>query len=158
MNTPINRGRSAAHLLLFLVLCFAAAAGGALFPPGPDYAALQRPAFAPPNWVFGPVWTLLYLMIAVAGWRLWRRAGWSHRASRLWLLQIGLNALWTPLFFGLQWRGVALLEIVLLWAAILATIFAARAVDRPASWLLVPYLCWVSFASVLNAGFWWLNR
>lgn len=158
MDTPTTRGRGAAHLLLFLALCFGAAAGGALFPPGPDYAALQRPAFAPPNWLFGPVWTVLYVMIAVAGWRLWRQVGWTHRATRLWLLQIGLNTLWTPLFFGLQWRGVALVEIVLLWVAILATVVAARAVDRPASWLLVPYLAWVSFASVLNAGFWWLNR
>jgi translocator protein len=157
MDAP-RRGRDAAHLLLFLALCFGAAAGGALWPPGPEYAALQRPAFAPPNWLFGPVWTLLYLLIAVAGWRLWRRGGWASPALRLWLLQLALNALWTPLFFGLQWRGLALVEMSLLWASILACLLAARRRDRGAAWLLLPYLGWVGFAWALNAAFWWLNR
>ena len=145
-------------LLLFIILSFAAAAGGALFPPGAWYAELSRPAFAPPNWVFGPVWTLLYLMIAIAGWLVWRVTGWRSRPMALWGAQLALNALWTPLFFGLHWLGVALLEMTALWLVILLTVRTFFRVSRPAGVLMVPYLAWVSFAWVLNLGFWWLNR
>ncbi len=147
-----------AVLPLFLALVFCAALGGALFPPGPEYAALQRPSFAPPNWLFGPVWTLLYVLIAVAGWRVWRRVGWATGAMRLWLAQLALNALWTPLFFGLGWRAVALLEMAALWVTIALCLRAFGRIDRGSAWMLAPYLAWVSFAWVLNAGFWWLNR
>jgi len=156
MNT--HAARQWAVLLLFVALTFLAALGGALFPPGADYAALRRPSFAPPNWVFGPVWTLLYLLIAVAGWRVWRRVGWRSPALRLWLTQLLLNGLWTPIFFGLGWLGVALLEMALLWIAIALCLAASWRVDRAAGLMLLPYLAWVSFAFVLNAGFWWLNR
>lgn len=150
--------RSAAALLLFLALSFLAALGGALFPPGEDYARLVRPAFAPPSWLFGPVWTALYIMMAVAAWRVWQRVGAWSPALRAWYLQLALNAAWTPLFFGLGWRGVALLEMIALWLVILITAQRFRPHDRTAFWLLLPYLAWVSFAMVLNAGFWWLNR
>lgn len=145
-------------LTIFLLLAFVAAAPGALFPPGAWYAALERPVYAPPNWVFGPVWTLLYIGIGVSGWLVWRRIGLRTGAMRLWGAQLLLNALWTPLFFGLNWLGVALVEMAVLWVAILLCIRLFWNTSRPASILLMPYLAWVSFAWLLNAGFWWLNR
>ena len=145
-------------LVIFVALSFAAAAPGAWFAPGAWYASLQRPWFAPPNWVFGPVWTLLYGMIACAGWLVWRAAGTRSRAMAAWALQLVLNALWTPIFFGAHWLALALAEITLLWLAILACVLVFREVSRLASWLMVPYLAWVGFAWLLNAGFWALNR
>lgn len=145
-------------LAAFLLLAFVAAAPGALLPPGAWYAALERPFYAPPNWVFGPVWTLLYIGIAVSGWLVWRRIGLRSAAMGLWGAQLLLNALWTPLFFGLNWLGVALVEMAVLWVAILLCIRLFWNISRPASILLMPYLAWVSFAWLLNAGFWWLNR
>lgn len=146
-------------LAAFIALAFCAALGGALFPPGAEFAALTRPAFAPPNWLFGPVWTLLYLMMALAAWLVYRRGGGAWSAPlRAWYLQLALNAAWTPLFFGLAWRGVALLEMAALWIMIVVTIRRFAPQSRAAAWLLAPYLAWVSFAFVLNAAFWWLNR
>ncbi len=158
MQTTKRGWKSWVGLLLFLVLAFLAASPGALFPPGAWYASLQPPFYAPPNWIFGPVWTLLYIGIAVSGWLVWRRRGLQTREMGLWAMQLLLNALWTPLFFGLNWLGVALVEMALLWLAILVCTRAFWNVSRPASVLLMPYLVWVSFAWLLNAGFWWLNR
>lgn len=150
--------KSWAVLAIFVLLAFLAAAPGAMFPPGVWYTTLERPFYAPPSWVFGPVWTLLYIGIAVAGWLVWRRIGLRTGPMRLWGTQLLLNALWTPLFFGLNWLGVALFEMALLWLAILFCIRSFWRVSRPAAILLMPYLAWVSFAWLLNAGFWWLNR
>lgn len=143
----------------WLLACFAAAAMGGWFPPGEWYASLQKPAWNPPGWIFGPVWTALYTMMAVAAWLVWRQGGWEkqRRPLLIFLAQLTLNALWTPLFFGLHWPGVAFAEIMLLWLAIAATIAAFRPVSRPAMLLLVPYLAWVSFAAVLNFTLWRLN-
>nr|WP_282452942.1 TspO/MBR family protein [Lysobacter sp. CAU 1642] len=141
-----------------MALSFAAALGGALFPPDEDYARLVRPSFAPPGWLFGPVWTLLYVMMAVAAWRVWSKTGAWSAPLRAWYLQLTLNAAWTPLFFGLGWRGVALLEMAVLWALILATALRFRPHSGLAFGLMLPYLAWVSFAWVLNGAFWWLNR
>jgi len=143
----------------WLLLCFAAASMGALFMPGEWYAALNKPAWNPPGWIFGPVWTALYIMMAVAAWLVWRQGGWSKQRKPLlrFLGQLALNALWTPLFFGLHWPGVAFLEIILLWLAIAWTIAAFWCVQRAAAWLLAPYLAWVSFAAVLNGALWRLN-
>ncbi len=143
----------------WLILCFAAAAGGAFFSPGEWYAELNKPSWNPPGWIFGPVWTALYIMMAVAAWLVWKRGGFATQRWPLgWFLaQLLLNALWTPLFFGLQQPGVAFAEILLLWLAILATLLAFRPVSRAAFWLLVPYLAWVSFATVLNGTLWRLN-
>jgi tryptophan-rich sensory protein len=121
------------------------------------YERLDLPAFAPPGWVFGPGWTVLYPLIALAGWLVWRRAGLDgsmvpHAA------QLILNAGWTPLFFAAGWYGVALVEIVVLLATIAITIVAFAKRSRPAALLLVPYAAWVAFATCLNAGVWWLNR
>jgi translocator protein len=125
------------------------------------YPTLVRPSFAPPAWVFGPVWTVLYCMMGFAAWLVWRKGGRSAAgrvALGLFALQLVLNGLWSLLFFGMRAPGVALIEIVVLWAAIAVTLGAFRRVDAVAGWLLVPYLAWVTFATVLNAGFWWLNR
>ena len=143
----------------WVVLCFAAASLGGFFMPGEWYAALRKPPWNPPGWIFGPVWTALYAMMAVAAWLVWQRGGFKtqRRALSLFLVQLAFNAAWTPLFFGLHWTGVALAEIVLLWLAIAATLAAFRPVSRTAAWLLAPYLAWVSFAAVLNFTLWRLN-
>jgi translocator protein len=122
-----------------------------------QYAQLQGPSWAPPPWLFGPVWTVLYLLIGTSAWLVWRLEP-KGPALRLWGAQLALNLAWTPLFFGLGLRFIALVDIVLLWLLIVATIvfFARR--SKTAAWLLAPYLAWVSFATVLNAAYWWLNR
>lgn len=149
-------------LIPFLLAVIAAAASGMLFPAnGPWYQSLNAPSFRPPNWLFGPVWSVLYLMIAMAGARLAAQAG--HGAAMvglalgLWALQITLNALWTPTFFGAHALGAALVIMGALWLSIAALIVAAFPIDRVAGWLLVPYLGWVSFAAVLNWAYWRLN-
>jgi translocator protein len=123
------------------------------------YAELNKPTWNPPGWIFGPVWTLLYIMMAVAAWRVWLRGGWEKQRwpLTLFLIQWALNALWTPLFFGLHLLGWAFAEILVLLACILLTIRAFRPVDRTAAWLLVPYAAWVAFASVLNFTIWRMN-
>jgi translocator protein len=152
-------GRSILGLVGWLLLCYAAASLGALFTPGEWYASLRKPAWNPPAWVFGPVWTVLYTMMAVAAWLVWRRGGFGVQRGPLvvFLVQLGLNALWSPLFFGLEQPGLAFVEILLLWLAIAWTIAAFFRVYRPAAWLLVPYLAWVGFAAVLNGVLWRLN-
>ena len=120
------------------------------------YPTLSKPSWTPPSWVFGPVWTLLYAMMAVAAWLVWRRAGWCG-APAWFAAQLALNAVWSPLFFGLHWIGVALLDIGLLWVAIAATMAAFWQVTPLAGWLFVPYLAWVSFAAALNFAIWRLN-
>ena len=124
--------------------------------PGPWYEALAKPSFNPPGWLFGPVWTILYVLIAVAGWRIWRRQR-SGRAMQLWWVQLVLNFLWSPVFFALQQVGLALVVILGLLATILGFVAAAWNVDRTAAWLFAPYAAWVAFASLLNASIWALN-
>ncbi len=123
------------------------------------YQELVQPTWAPPPWLFGPVWTVLYALIAVSGWLVWRRAGWAgaRAALTVYAVQLLLNALWTPLFFGAGMFGVAFVEIVLLWLSIVATIVLFARHSRPAAALLVPYLAWVSFAAALNLAIWLLN-
>lgn len=150
-------------LLAFLVLCLGAGFLGAGITqaeiPG-WYAGLQKPLGNPPNWVFAPVWTTLYILMAVAAWRIFcRRAqGGTAPAMVLFFIQLGLNALWTPVFFGWHRTGLALAVILLLLVLISATSVLFRKIDKAASILLLPYLVWVSYASYLNAGLWWLNR
>ena len=123
------------------------------------YQTLTRPSFNPPDWVFAPVWSALYLMIAAAGWMAWRRTR-NHQRRRVvtaWGLQLALNFLWSVLFFGLHWVGIALIDIVLLWAAILWTIVVFWPVERIAALLLIPYAAWVTFAIALNGAIWGLN-
>jgi benzodiazapine receptor len=160
MHTSPSGMRRWLALAGWLLLCFAAASLGAVFMPGDWYAALKKPAWNPPGWVFGPVWSALYTMMAVAAWLVWQRGGFAaqRRPLGFFLAQLALNALWTPLFFGLHQPGVAFAEIVLLWLAIAWTIVAFWPVHRVAAGLLVPYLAWVSFAAVLNGTLWRLNR
>ncbi|MBT8486243.1 MAG: tryptophan-rich sensory protein [Phycisphaerales bacterium] len=152
--------RAVTPLFVFLGLVAVAAFFGSNFTPGEWYQALQRPALAPPNWIFGPVWTLLYLAIAVAAFLVWRRPERSGRALALvlWGTQLALNALWSYLFFGLERPGLALIEIVVLLGVIVATTVVFFSVRKSAGMLFVPYALWVSFATYLNAGFWYLNR
>ncbi len=141
----------------FVLLTFCAAATGALTGmPGPWYEALQKPAWNPPSWVFGPAWTLLYIMMAVAAWLVWKRAGFG-RPLWLYFSQLVLNAAWTPLFFGAHALGWAFAELVVLWVAIALTWQSFRKVNPIAGWLFVPYLAWVTFAASLNFEVWRLN-
>lgn len=123
------------------------------------YATLHKPALNPPAWVFGPVWAGLYLLMGVALYLVWE----SHSKDKkraLWLfsVQLALNAIWSPVFFGVHSIGNALAIIVLMWAAIVMTILIFKEVSKPAAALLVPYILWVSFATYLNFALWWLNK
>lgn len=146
-------------LACFIGACFLAALTGAWFRPGEWYERLKKPSWRPPNKAFAPVWTVLYLMIAVSGWLVWREAGFSGAALPLaaYAVQLALNAAWTPLFFGLRRPDLGLIDIVLLWLAIVVTILLFFPVHIAAALLLVPYLAWVSFAMALNFAVWRLN-
>lgn len=139
----------------FVVGCEAAGLVGLPFNTGSDggwYDSLTKPSFNPPSWVFGPVWTTLYALMAVAAWRVWRSADRRRRAAlTLFAVQLVLNAAWSPLFFGAHRAGWALVDLCALWLALVATIASFARIDRLATALLVPYLGWVTFAGVLNA-------
>ena len=154
--------RQVLGLALSVAICFAAAGVGSLFTRAAIegwYAALQKPSWTPPSWVFGPVWTVLYLAMATAAWLVWRRAGFAGARLPLTLfaLQLVLNLVWTGVFFGLQMPGAAFAEIGLLWLFILVTAIAFWPISRVAAWLMVPYLVWVAYAATLNYGIWRLN-
>jgi tryptophan-rich sensory protein len=140
----------------FIVLTFCAPLLSVGSMPGAWYAALQKPSWNPPAWLFGPAWTLLYTLMAVAAWLVWKRVGFT-RPLGFYFVQLALNAAWTPIFFGAHQLGWALVEIVAMWIAILATLLSFRRVSKKAGWLFVPYLAWVSFATVLNFTLWKLN-
>ena len=156
-----NPAWQALALGLFYLSCFLAAGLGSLFTMvsvGSWYAGLAKPSWNPPGWVFGPVWTVLYALMAVAGWLVWRRGGSENWLALRWFaVQLALNVGWSAVFFGLQMPGLAVLEIVLLWLAIVATLMTSWRVSRPAGILLLPYLLWVSFAAALNFAIWRLN-
>jgi translocator protein len=161
MNTE-RRVHPLLGLVGFLAASFAAAALGNLFtgPAIPDwYATLEKPGFTPPSWVFGPAWTTLYILMAVAAWRVWTRAGFrdASTALTLYFIQLALNAAWSMIFFGLRAPGWALIEILVLLAAIVATTVLFFRHSRLAGWLMVPYVGWVTFATALNGAIWWLN-
>jgi translocator protein len=125
------------------------------------YPTLIKPAFNPPNWVFEPVWSLLYVMMGVAGGMVWNRIDTDEalvkKAFLFFIAQLGLNALWSYLFFELHNPLLALIELILLWLVIFETFTHFKKIDKMAGMLLVPYLAWVSFAAVLNGSIWWLN-
>jgi translocator protein len=143
-------------LLLFLALPLLVGTLGAVLGPDAWYAALAKPSWSPPSWVFAPVWTTLYLMMGVAAWLVWRTQG-GGTALVLWGVQLALNAAWTPLFFGLHRPDLAFAEIVTLWLFLLATVVACWRASATAGLLLIPYLAWVSFAAALNLAIWRLN-
>ncbi len=147
-------------LVFWILICFGAAASGAFFPPDEWYANLNRPSIAPPNAVFGPVWTTLYLCMAIAAWLVWRQktAQGNRLALFAFLFQLLLNAAWTCFFFGYHRIDWALYDIVLLLVVIVTTVFLFFRKSDVAGWLLVPYFAWVAFATVLNFEYWRLNR
>jgi benzodiazapine receptor len=151
-------------LIAFGLMTAGAAALGSVFTArGTDswYETLDKPFFNPPSWVFSVVWTPLYLVMALAGWMVWRH-GSKRRdvqvATALFGVQLALNVLWSALFFGLESPLAGLIEIVVLLGAIATWYVAATRVDARTRWLILPYLAWVGFATVLNASIWWLNR
>jgi tryptophan-rich sensory protein len=148
------------RLAICIATCLTASVLGSLFTwPAlrPWYAELTKPRWTPPNWLFGPVWTLLFLAMAVAAWLVWRQTSLLSTPMRLFLLQLALNIAWSALFFRLRSPGAAFIEIVLLWAAILMTTIAFGKVVPTAYWLMAPYLLWVSYAAALNFAIWRLN-
>jgi len=143
-------------LLSFIGLVIAAALSGAQFTPGPWYEALSKPSWTPPNWLFPVAWTVLYLMIAIAGWLAWKSGGVSS-AVTIWGIGLILNALWSYLMFGRHEIGLALIDVVALWLATAAFIWAAWELEPMAAYLFMPYLAWVSIAAALNFEVWRLN-
>ena len=144
--------------LIFLTVVAVVAMFSGLFGPGEWYADLRKPPWNPPSWVFGPVWSVLYLMMVTAAWQVWeRRHRLSHRAIAWWSAQLAMNGAWSWLFFGLHRMDLALVEMALLWVTILATIRIFRRVRPSAAGLMIPYFLWVSFAWMLNFAIWWMN-
>jgi benzodiazapine receptor len=159
----LSRGRSLVALVGFLVVTFAVAAvGGWVTAPAIAhwYAGLRQPPLSPPNWVFGPVWTVLYALMAVAAWLAWRTRVSTCRSGglRMWAVQLGVNLLWTVVFFGMHAKGFAVLDLVILMVAIVYTMRPFFTIKPLAGWLLVPYLAWTGFALYLNVGIAVLNR
>jgi tryptophan-rich sensory protein len=150
---------SAIALIVSVVLALAAAASGAIFKPGRWYRELAKPPWRPPDWAFGPVWMVLYGTMAVAAWMVYQTAGFSGAGTALgiYAVHLLLNAGWSAVFFGMRSPGWGLLEVIGLWASIVATIVAFLPVNTTAALLLLPYLAWVSFATALNFRIWQLN-
>lgn len=126
------------------------------------YPTIEKPVFNPPNWVFAPVWTMLFILMGIAAGRVWNQLETNKELVKKGLLffgvQLALNALWSYLFFGLQNIFLALIEIILLWLVIYETYLIFKQIDKKASYLLLPYLAWVGFASILTASIFWLNK
>ena len=159
MNLP-NPHKNIVAFIISLVLVGGVASFGGRFGPGAWYTHLAKPSWTPPGWIFGPVWTVLYILMAVAAWLVWKAD--DLRAVRapliFYAVQLILNALWSLIFFGLHRIGLAFVDILLLWGAILATVLLFRRVSVAAAVLMAPYLAWVTFAAILNFALWRLNR
>jgi tryptophan-rich sensory protein len=140
----------------FLVATFVAASSGAVFGPGPWYERLSKPSWNPPNWLFGPAWTLLYVLMSIAAWMVWKVAGFGP-ALWLWVVQLLLNGAWSWVFFGLKRPDLAFYELIGMWLAIVATTIAFAGIRADAAWLMAPYIAWVTFAGALNLKIWQLN-
>lgn len=159
-----GRQHAVLALMAFLALCFAVAGIGSLFSTpavrSAWFSELAKPAWNPPNWLFGPVWTLLYILMAIAAWLVWRERGWAGAALPLsvFFIQLAINLAWSLIFFGAHRIGLAFADIVLLWLAILTTILLFWRISPLAGGLLLPYLLWVSFAGALNFAIWQMNQ
>ena len=149
MLPDIKSGTPMVSAIVFILLVALAAVTGGLYKPGDWYRQLEKPGWTPPNRAFPVVWTILYVMIGLAGWTAWRSTGWSALTG-LWMAQLIFNALWSYLFFGVRRMGWALIDIAALWLAIAAFIVLAWPVSPFAAMLFVPYLIWVSIAAALN--------
>ncbi len=152
-------------ILIFVATCIGVGfVSGMATQSGVDdwFPTLEKPSFNPPNWVFAPVWSFLYILMGVAAGRVWGRIDFERdnvkKALLFFWIQLALNALWSVLFFVLHNPLIALVEIILLWLMIYETYAKFKSIDKIAGWLFIPYLLWVTFATVLNAGLWWLNR
>jgi benzodiazapine receptor len=143
-------------LLVFVLLAVIAASSGILFKPGQWYQSLRKPRWTPPNWLFGPVWSVLYIMIAVAGWMIWNAAP-TSAAMWFWGLQLVVNATWSGVFFGMRRMDLAFYDIGLLWILVAAFILTSAGISTVAALLFVPYLIWVSIAGALNWTVWRMN-
>lgn len=143
-------------LLVFIGLVGVAAVTGARYMPGPWYQSLAKPGWTPPDWLFPIAWTILYFMIAIAGWKVWQAEGLAP-ALVVWLAGLVLNAAWSYLMFGRHEIGLALIDVSAMWVTLVAFIWLAWNVDRDASYLFLPYLVWVTFATALNAAVWQMN-
>jgi benzodiazapine receptor len=161
-RTPaLSRRGSAYGLFIALLCCFGTSAVGGLLTStsvSTWYLQLVRPSWNPPGWLFAPVWTTLYAMMAVSVWLVWRASDNSKRAITVFAIQLFLNLLWSALFFGLRSPGFAFVEILFLVLMIVVTIREFSRIDKLAAALLVPYVLWTSFATVLNGTIFWLNR
>ena len=157
----LSKQKQIVGLVAWLVVSFAASAVGAIasMQAKSFYGQLAQPSWAPPPWVFGPVWTLLYALMGIAAWLVWRSGGFraSQQALTFFLLQLAFNALWSWFFFAWHHGGLAFADIIVLWLLIVGTIVSFWKVRPLAAVLLIPYLLWVSFASVLNYSLWQLN-
>ena len=164
-STTKNENRRTINPLVgfigWLAICFVAAAVGGIASAnaGDFYKLLVRPTWAPPGWMFAPVWTMLYAMMAVSAWIVWQQKGWheGRTALSLFLVQLAANALWTWIYFAWHLGAAAFVEIVLLWLLIMATVVVFWRINKLAGALLLPYLLWVSFASALSYATWQLN-
>jgi tryptophan-rich sensory protein len=146
-------------LAAFFIIVFAAAFAGSRFHPDAWYARLAKPAWNPPNWLFAPVWSVLYVLIAVAGWLVWRKTeDFAHPALVFWVAQLLLNLAWTFLFFRRHSPALALLDIGVLLAVIVGFIFTAMSASPLGALLFAPYAIWVAFALFLNLALWSMNR
>lgn len=148
--------RSYFMLLVFVALVSVVAISGVQFQPGEWYSHLEKPFWTPPNWLFPPVWSALYLMIAIAGWLIFLSDNSSLKI--LWVFQLILNGLWSWLFFGNHYKGLGLVDILAMLACISTMVILSRKISKFLCWLMVPYLTWVSYASSLNAAIYVLNR
>jgi benzodiazapine receptor len=145
---------------LFLLANFAAACSGAFFRPGQWYEDLKKPSWRPPNWVFAPAWSVLYVMIAIAGWMVWEDAGpgESTLPMTIYFVHLVLNFAWSGIFFGMKRIDLAFFEIIALWGTLIAIIVTFHPINTTAAYLLIPYLFWASFAGVLNFVVWQMNK
>ena len=165
METCVNKKNKILTWVVFYLCVTVASSAGFVFPLGEDnpwYKSLIEPSFAPPSWVFAPVWTILYLLIATSAYRIVTKTVHNNDsllplAVALWSLQLALNVIWTPIFSGAQNLETAFYYIIMLWIIIIAYILVSWCIDKWASVIMMPYLAWVSFASVLNYYYWQLN-
>lgn len=155
----MNKKWSIAGLLFWIILSMSAGLFGSQFEPGAWYNAIEKPSFTPPDIVFPIVWPILYVMMGTAAWQIWKKAGWKHSKNLLilFVIHLILNGLWSYLFFGLHVIGTAFIEILLLLLLVVYLAYQFWSENKVAGGLLIPYLCWIAFASVLNGTIVWLN-
>jgi translocator protein len=165
MKTRISNDtfRSITGIIFWVGICYITAWLGAQVSPGIAssvwYDSIEKPYWNPPGWLFGPVWAILYTLMGIASWLVWKKHGFFQAKAALtaFLVQLFLNGLWSQIFFGMQEIGWAFAEIILLLAAIIVTTVLFFEKNRIAGWLMTPYIMWVSFATALNGTIWWLN-